>query len=223
MTALLRWALPALVLLAPSAPATRLSPDGGTAPALGALRATLRATPGWKPAPAWLERAVCEKGAAELGEACGAVAAAVYEEALAARLDPLLVLAIIEVESGWDPDAVSHADAHGLMQLLLPTLEFEATRSALDSVDAHDPVVNVRAGVRVFGRLVRQFSDHDLAMVAYNAGPGRVSRYLRSEQGIPDRLWEYPRAIRRAEARLRARVNAPLRMVAALETGPVAE
>jgi len=50
-----------------------------------------------------------------------------------------------------------------------------------------------------------------------------VARFLQSEQGIPERLWVYPRAIRRAEERLRRHVNAPLRMVAALETGLVAE
>ncbi len=221
MTLPLRAAAIALVALAPIVPGGRVSPER-PAVAAGALRATLRSAPGYAPAPAWLERTVCEK-AADLGEACAAVAGAVAEEAQAAGLDPVLVLAIIEVESGWDPDAVSRADAHGLMQLLLPTLEREATVTALDSVDAHDPVVNVRAGVRFFGRLVRQFSDPDLAMVAYNAGPYRVTRYLQSEQGIPERLWVYPRAIRRAEERLRRHVNAPIRMVAAVQSGLVGQ
>jgi soluble lytic murein transglycosylase-like protein len=220
MTVTLRAVAFTLLALAPSLE-SRLSSEE-TAPAASALRATLHATRGFSPAPAWLERTVCEK-ATDLGEACAAVASAVAEEAQLAGLDPVLVLAIIEVESGWDPDAVSTADAHGLMQLLLPTLENEATVTALDSVDAHDPVVNVRAGVRFFGRLVRQFSDPDLAMVAYNAGPYRVTRYLQSEQGIPERLWVYPRAIRRAEERLRRHVNAPIRMVAALESGLVGQ
>jgi soluble lytic murein transglycosylase-like protein len=219
MTRLLRTAAAAIALLAPPLLGSRVSPEDGTA-ARARLRGTLRAASG--AAPAWLERTVCEKGAG-LGEGCAAVASAVAEEAQAAGLDPILVLAIIEVESGWDPDAVSSADAHGLMQLLLPTLENEAAVTPLDSVDAHDPVVNVRAGIRFYGRLVRQFADPDLAMVAYNAGPHRVTRYLRDEQGIPERFWEYPRAIRRAEARIRAHVNAPIRMVAAAQTGLVAE
>jgi soluble lytic murein transglycosylase-like protein len=222
MTGPLRAAVAVLAALAPAALGGPPSPGDGTTASAPLLRATLRAAPALHRAPAWLERIVCEKGSG-LGETCGAVAAAVAEEAQSARLDPLLVLAIIEVESGWDPDAVSGADAHGLMQLLLPTLEQEATFTSLESVDAHDPVINVRAGIRFYGRLVRQFADADLAMVAYNAGPYRVARYLEAEQGIPERLWGYPRAIRRAEARLRAHVNAPLRMVAALESGLVAE
>lgn len=220
MTGPLRAALAALAALAPSALGSQPSHAYGTA--ARPLLATLRPAPERGAAPAWLRRVVCEKGAG-LGEACAAVAAAVAEEAQAAGLDPVLVLAIIEVESGWDPDAVSNADAHGLMQLLLPTLEQEATVTSLESVDAHDPVVNVRAGIRFYGRLVRRFADPDLAMVAYNAGPYRVARYLQAETGIPDRLWGYPRAIRRAEARLRAHLNAPIRMVAALESGLVAE
>lgn len=215
----LRAALTLSLMLAPALPAQEPSGEGGTR-ATGSLRGTLLpARPAT--APAWLARAVCERGP-ELGEACSAVADTVAEEALAAGLDPVLVLAIIEVESGWDPGAVSNKDARGLMQLLVPTLAEEAELSPAE-VDAHDPVVNVRAGIRFYAKMQRRFSDPELALVAYNAGPGRLARYLVAEQGVPERFWTYPRAIRRAERRLRARLASPTYTVAAAEGAPVAQ
>lgn len=214
MRSTLRAFLAAALVLAPRLPGGAPPAEEGTPP--GGLRGTL--APGLRAGtPAWLERAVCERGA-ELGEACAAVAATVAEEARAAGLDPVLVLAIIEVESSWDPGAVSNKDARGLMQLLVPTLAEEAELSPAE-VDAHDPVVNVRAGIRFYGKLQRRFSDPELAMVAYNAGPRRLARYLVSEQGVPERFWAYPRAIRRAERRLRARLAEPVFTVAAAEGG----
>ncbi len=175
------------------------------------LDATLRGGP--TPPPRWLAALVCDR-AAELAETCGAVAGAIADEARAVKLDPVLVLAIIEVESSWDPDAVSERDAHGLMQLRLPALEGEARLGQLPSADPHDPLVNVRAGIRYYGRLLQRFKDVELALVAYNAGPRRVSGYLRAEEGVPERLWEYPRRVRREERRLRARLAAPADIVA---------
>jgi len=219
MSFALRAALALALILAPELTAHEASGEEGTQVA-GSLRGTLM--PVRRPAtPAWLERAVCERGP-ELGEACTAVADTVAEEALAAGLDPVLVLAIIEVESGWDPGAVSNKDARGLMQLLVPTLAEEAELSP-EEVDAHDPVVNVRTGIRFYAKLQRRFSDPELAMVAYNAGPGRLARYVLSEQGVPERFWAYPRAIRRAERRLRARLAEPTYTVAAADGAPIVQ
>jgi len=181
------------------------------------LRATLRAAPARSaPAPAWLERTVCDRGV-ELGEACAEVALAVAEEAKLAGLDPVLMLAVIEVESAWDPDAVSNRDAHGLMQLRHPTLADEAAGGQLPSTDAHDPRINVRAGIRYYRRLLERFRDPELALVAYNAGPNRLAAYLAAERGVPERFWDYPRRIHRAERRLRARLAVPPQMVAVAE------
>jgi len=133
----------------------------------------------------------------------------VFEEAAETGLDPALVLAMIEVESAWDPDAVSARDARGLMQLRRPALEGEASMGRLASSNASDPLVNVRAGIRYFARLLGRFGDAELALIAYNAGPNRLAAYLRAESGVPERLWEYPRRVRREERRLRERVAAP--------------
>ncbi len=133
-----------------------------------------------------------------------------------AGLDPALVLAVIEVESAWDPDAVSSRDARGLMQLRRQALEGEARGLGLGSGDAHDPLVNVRSGIRYLARLLARFGDAELALVAYNAGPNRLAAYLRAEAGVPERFWEYPRRVQREERRLRARLAAPTEPAALL-------
>ena len=130
------------------------------------------------------------------------LAEVIIEEAERARLDPLLVLAIIEVESGWDLDAESNRGAQGLMQLRPTTLLGEAARSGLFSVDLTDPALNVRAGVRYFRRLLDAFRREETALMAYNAGPARIRGYLRAGE-VPERFRAYPRRVRHEVTRLR--------------------
>jgi soluble lytic murein transglycosylase-like protein len=134
-----------------------------------------------------------------------ALAAVILDEAARARLDPLFILAIIEVESGYDPDALSHRGARGLMQVLPSTLRQEATRWKLGPGDPADPVLNVRTGVRYYRRLLRIFKTQELALMAYNAGPSRIRGYLKSGP-VPDRFHAYPRKVHAALRRLRQRV-----------------
>ena len=91
-------------------------------------------------------------------------------------LDPKLVDALVRVESGYDPEAVSRKGAMGLMQLM------PATATRLGVVDPFDPEQNIRGGVREFARLVNVYRGNlQLALAAYNAGEGAVSRY----RGVP--------------------------------------
>jgi soluble lytic murein transglycosylase-like protein len=135
------------------------------------------------------------------------LATAIAEEAAAAKLDPLFVLAVIEVESGFDHEAVSHRGAQGLMQLRPSTLRGEAERSRLvlgDPDEPVDPVVNVRLGIRYYRRLLDAFRQNpDLALMAYNAGPQRISRLIREEGGVPDRYRAYARRVNAEFRRLR--------------------
>jgi soluble lytic murein transglycosylase-like protein len=133
------------------------------------------------------------------------VARAILEESRAAGLDPLLVMAVIQVESETHADAVSSRGARGLMQLRPPTLRFIADREGLglpvgDSV-LSDPALNVRMGIRYLHRLESAFGSMGVALVAYNAGPHRVSGYLRAGKPIPDSLRSYPHRVHRAYER----------------------
>jgi soluble lytic murein transglycosylase-like protein len=146
------------------------------------------------------------------------VAQAVVAEARLAGVDPFLVLALIHVESSFDPHAVSSAGAVGLMQLREETMRSEVERSGLRSADPHDPVASVQAGVRYLRRLIDAFGDHDLALMAYNAGPNRILGHVR-RGAIPERFRTYPRKVKAHLERFRqaaaARAPAALTVVAA--------
>lgn len=87
-------------------------------------------------------------------------------------LDPALLKAVIEAESGWDVNARSNAGALGLMQLM------PGTAAALGVVgDVFDPERNVGAGARYLSQKLSEFGDVEVALAAYNAGSGAVRRY----------------------------------------------
>jgi soluble lytic murein transglycosylase-like protein len=89
-------------------------------------------------------------------------------------VDPVLVRAVVEVESNYEPAARSHKGAMGLMQLMPAT----ARRYAL--VDPYEPRANLEAGIRHLRSLLDRF-DLRVALAAYNAGEGAVLRH----GGIP--------------------------------------
>jgi hypothetical protein len=123
-------------------------------------------------------------------------------EADGAGMDPLLVLAVIEVESSFDPAAESHRGATGLMQILPATLRGVAEREGLGEVDPLDPVDNVRVGVRYLRRCLESFpASEALGLMAYNAGPNRVLSLLRGGQ-VPVRFFGYPNRVLALRERL---------------------
>lgn len=92
------------------------------------------------------------------------------------NLDPWLIRAVIEVESAFQPQVSSYAGAGGLMQLM------PGTAAGLGCRDRFDPESNIAAGSKYLRMMLDRFGgNHDLAIAAYNAGPGNVSRY----GGIP--------------------------------------
>ena len=131
------------------------------------------------------------------------LAAVVRDESRSAGLDPVLVLAVIGVESGWSPSAVSERGARGLMQLRRLALESEEREAGLQPGDVHDPVHNVRMGIRYLARMVASFGDLDLALVAYNSGPTRTLSALLAVEDMPDSMLAYARKVRREERRIR--------------------
>lgn len=102
-------------------------------------------------------------------------APSIERAALRAGVDPALLASLVWAESGFDAGARSHAGAIGLAQLM------PGTAAGL-GVDPHDPQQNLEGGARFLAAQLRRFGRPDLALAAYNAGPGRVS----AAGGIPD-------------------------------------
>jgi soluble lytic murein transglycosylase-like protein len=91
-------------------------------------------------------------------------------------VDPILVRAVIQVESDFNPNCVSNKGARGLMQLMPET----ARRYGVKQI--HDPNDNIRGGVRYLADLLTRYSsDLPRVLAAYNAGEGAVAKY----SGIP--------------------------------------
>ena len=102
--------------------------------------------------------------------------AIIDRHAVAYGVDPVLVRAVIQVESAFDPQCISQKGARGLMQLMPDTARRYGVRSIFD------PEENIRGGVRYLCDLLNMFhNDLPRALAAYNAGENAVLKYA----GIP--------------------------------------
>jgi soluble lytic murein transglycosylase len=89
------------------------------------------------------------------------------------RIDPALIAGVIQVESKWDPGAVSHAHAIGLMQLEPETARFIAAQPSAPAGNParlSDPDTNIRYGAWYLRYLIDRTGSVPAALVAYNAG-----------------------------------------------------
>jgi soluble lytic murein transglycosylase-like protein len=113
------------------------------------------------------------------------------------NIDPALIKAVIRAESGFNPNAVSHSGAQGLMQLM------PSTAAGFGVTDPFDPAQNIDAGAHYLrGQLDRFGGDVSLALAAYNAGPGSVAKYngvppFRETQNYVKRVLDYYDTYRR--------------------------
>ncbi len=88
--------------------------------------------------------------------------------------DPVLVKALIRQESAFNPYARSRAKAAGLMQLIYPTARIFGVRQPKQLLN---PEANIHAGSEFLARLINEFGSVELALAAYNAGPGVVRQW----------------------------------------------
>lgn len=117
--------------------------------------------------------------------------AAIAGAAAANTVQPALVRALIVVESGFNPRAVSKKGAIGLMQLL------PATAKRYGVKDAYDPEQNIRAGTHYLKDLLARFdSNLELALAAYNAGEEAVERHGRHVPPFAETMSYVPNVMR---------------------------
>ena len=97
-----------------------------------------------------------------------------------------VVLAVIRTESGFDPNAESPAGARGLMQLMPSTYGWLADKLKEETGDITDPETNIRYGTYLLSILYNRFEDETCVIAAYNAGIGRVGKWVENPDYFKD-------------------------------------
>ncbi len=114
-----------------------------------------------------------------------------YVQRYAAKegLNPYLLWALMTIESAYNPDSVSHADARGLLQVIPKTggkVAADIGDNAYGPYDLLDPETSIRHGAWYFASLVRKFKGQEpLAIASYNGGPHNIQRWLIHKGHIP--------------------------------------
>jgi soluble lytic murein transglycosylase-like protein len=124
--------------------------------------------------------AVVQEPKAPAAERTSLLKDSIYSELIASAaqahgVDPILVQALIQVESNYQPRAKSSKGAMGLMQIMPATAREYRVRNA------YDPQSNLDAGIRKLKGLLEKWGDVALALAAYNAGEGAVQKF----NGVP--------------------------------------
>lgn len=114
----------------------------------------------------------------------------ILECAMEYNVDPYLIMGLIKAESNFVPDARSHKDAMGLMQLTESTAQWVAGQVGLENYSPEmlsDPDTNIGLGVWYLSYLLKEYDgDNTLALCAYNAGMGNVGKWLASDKYSQD-------------------------------------
>lgn len=113
----------------------------------------------------------------------------IYKHADEFEVDRSLVFAVINAESRFRERAQSAAGARGLMQIMEGTANWIAPMAGLNDFDYEqifDPDINIRLGVYYLSMLMRWYGSAEVALCAYNAGPGNVDKWLENPEYSSD-------------------------------------
>lgn len=167
---------------------------GALQPEIHPLRGEVRE--GEPPAPAvhgpnaveWVEARFLSHQSALNRDEVREAAIAVVEESRRHDVPLDLVLAVIQVESGYHNFARSRVGALGLMQIMPHTGRTLASELGIEwngNETLFDPVTNVRMGTYYLGYLHRRYGSYPAALAAYNWGPARIDRRIRRGSAMP--------------------------------------
>jgi len=116
------------------------------------------------------------------------LAKAIYEESVKYNHDPKFILALIAIESSFQNQSVSERGAKGLMQLMPYVAESIAQELGIEwhgDPTLFNPFLNLRIGIHYLSRLILDFDDLGVALVAYNYGPTYIKGLIERKQKIP--------------------------------------
>ncbi|MGH9765616.1 MAG: lytic transglycosylase domain-containing protein, partial [Blastocatellia bacterium] len=116
----------------------------------------------------------------------------IKQEAERYGIDPYFAAGLIRQESVFNPNAISHAGARGLMQLMTPTAQLIAKHEAESRVvaaDLYSPQLNIKLGMNYLAQMIGQFGKAEYAAAAYNAGPGRVKQWAAARGSMDMEDW----------------------------------
>ena len=105
------------------------------------------------------------------------------------NVDPLLVLAIMKTESNFNSDAESNKGAKGLMQIMDSTAEWISEETDTENFvvsNIYNEEINIKFGSWYINNLLNQFETLEVAIAAYNAGSGNVTKWLADKEYSED-------------------------------------
>lgn len=144
------------------------------------------------------------------------IAVSIVSESIRANYDPLFIAAVVKSESTFKKNSISTKGARGLMQLLPNTAQFAKKKlvSPEDFTrgDIHNTDTNLQLGIAYLKHLEDLFSgDKELALIAYNWGPGNLLRALKTERHIPLEVVRYAKKILQTHHSWRGQLEAKKR------------
>ncbi len=116
------------------------------------------------------------------------LAEAIYQESDRYNHDPKFILALIAIESSFQNQSVSEKGAKGLMQLMPYVAESIAQELGIEwhgDPTLFNPFLNIKMGIHYLSRLILDFDDLRVALVAYNYGPTYVKGLIERKERIP--------------------------------------